>query len=85
MKPKEELSMVKQLVILKSLHIAILAQFSLYFSTLNLQLKNLNISVLSEISFGKVMMPLRLALVGALQGPDVFDIIYMIYHQIRRS
>ena len=32
----------------------------------------------SEIGFGKVMMPLRLALVGALQGPDVFDIIYMI-------
>lgn len=31
-----------------------------------------------EIGFGKVMMPLRLALVGALQGPDVFDIIYMI-------
>ena len=27
---------------------------------------------------GKVMMPLRLALVGALQGPDVFDIIYLI-------
>ena len=24
------------------------------------------------------MMPLRLALVGALQGPDVFDIMYMI-------
>ena len=32
----------------------------------------------NEISFGKVMMPLRLALVGALQGPDVFDIMYMI-------
>jgi glutamyl-tRNA synthetase len=32
----------------------------------------------NEIGFGKVMMPLRLALVGALQGPDVFDIIYMI-------
>ncbi|WP_299332823.1 glutamate--tRNA ligase [uncultured Psychroserpens sp.] len=32
----------------------------------------------SEIGFGKVMMPLRLALVGALQGPDVFDIIYLI-------
>ena len=32
----------------------------------------------NEISFGKVMMPLRLALVGALKGPDVFDIIYMI-------
>ena len=32
----------------------------------------------NEIGFGKVMMPLRLALVGALQGPDVFQIIYMI-------
>ncbi|MCH4552143.1 glutamate--tRNA ligase [Aestuariibaculum lutulentum] len=32
----------------------------------------------NEIGFGQVMMPLRLALVGALQGPDVFDIIYMI-------
>ena len=31
-----------------------------------------------EIGFGKVMMPLRLALVGALSGPDVFDISYMI-------
>ena len=28
--------------------------------------------------FGNVMMPLRLALVGALQGPDVFDIMFMI-------
>jgi glutamyl-tRNA synthetase len=32
----------------------------------------------NDIGFGKVMMPLRLALVGSLQGPDVFDIIYMI-------
>lgn len=32
----------------------------------------------NEISFGKVMMPLRLSLVGALQGPDVFDIIFLI-------
>ena len=32
----------------------------------------------NEIGFGKVMMPLRLALVGALQGPDVFDIMFMI-------
>jgi glutamyl-tRNA synthetase len=32
----------------------------------------------NEIGFGKIMMPLRLALVGTLQGPDVFDIIYMI-------
>ncbi|ALJ05604.1 glutamate--tRNA ligase [Pseudalgibacter alginicilyticus] len=31
-----------------------------------------------EIGFGKVMMPLRLALVGALQGPDVFDIMFII-------
>ncbi len=31
-----------------------------------------------EIGFGKVMMPLRLALVGALKGPQVFDIMYMI-------
>lgn len=32
----------------------------------------------NEIGFGKVMMPLRLALVGALRGPDVFDIMFMI-------
>jgi len=31
-----------------------------------------------DIGFGKVMMPLRLALVGSLKGPDVFDIIYMV-------
>ena len=31
-----------------------------------------------EIGFGKVMMPLRLALVGSLKGPDVFQIMYMI-------
>ncbi|MCA0131270.1 glutamate--tRNA ligase [Winogradskyella alexanderae] len=31
-----------------------------------------------DIGFGKVMMPLRLALVGALQGPDVFDIMFMV-------
>ena len=32
----------------------------------------------NDIGFGKVMMPLRLALVGSLKGPDVFDIMYMI-------
>lgn len=32
----------------------------------------------NEIGFGKIMMPLRLALVGALQGPDVFDIMFMV-------
>ena len=31
-----------------------------------------------EIGFGKIMMPLRLSLVGSLQGPDVFDIMYLI-------
>ena len=31
-----------------------------------------------DIGFGKVMMPLRLALVGDLKGPDVFDIMFMI-------
>ncbi|WP_370477401.1 glutamate--tRNA ligase [Tamlana flava] len=32
----------------------------------------------NNIGFGKVMMPLRIALVGALQGPDVFDIMFII-------
>ena len=32
----------------------------------------------NEIGFGKVMMPLRVALVGALEGVDVFDIIFLI-------
>ena len=31
-----------------------------------------------EIGFGKVMMPLRLSLVGSLQGPDVFEIAALI-------
>ena len=31
-----------------------------------------------NIGFGQIMMPLRLALVGALQGPDVFEIMFMI-------
>ncbi len=30
------------------------------------------------IGFGKVMMPLRIALVGSLQGPDVFEIMFLI-------
>ncbi|KJD34077.1 glutamyl-tRNA synthetase [Tamlana nanhaiensis] len=32
----------------------------------------------NNIGFGKVMMPLRIALVGALQGPDVFEIMFLI-------
>lgn len=31
-----------------------------------------------EIGFGKIMMPLRIALVGSLQGPDLFQIAAMI-------
>lgn len=31
-----------------------------------------------ELSFGKVMAPLRLVLVGAMQGPHVFDILELI-------
>lgn len=30
------------------------------------------------LGFGKVMMPLRIALVGSLQGPDVFEIMFLI-------
>ena len=32
----------------------------------------------NEIGFGKIMMPLRVALVGALEGADVFDIVFLI-------
>jgi len=49
----------------------------------NYTVENLQSSIKSwitnkEIGFGKVMMPLRLALVGALQGPDVFEIMLML-------
>ena len=48
------------------------------FSVENLQTNIKGWITSNDIGFGKVMMPLRLALVGALQGPDVFDIMYMI-------
>ncbi|MFK7781572.1 glutamate--tRNA ligase [Psychroserpens sp.] len=48
------------------------------FTVENLQTSVKSWITSNDIGFGKVMMPLRLALVGALQGPDVFDIIYMI-------
>ena len=48
------------------------------FTVENLQTKLKGWITDNEIGFGKVMMPLRLALVGALQGPDVFDIMFMI-------
>ena len=31
-----------------------------------------------NIGFGKIMMPLRVALVGALEGVDVFEIVFYI-------
>ncbi|MFC0603437.1 glutamate--tRNA ligase [Winogradskyella pulchriflava] len=48
------------------------------FTVENLQTNIKGWITTNEIGFGKVMMPLRLALVGALQGPDVFDIMFMI-------
>lgn len=48
------------------------------FNTENLQSQVKGWITEQEIGFGRVMMPLRLALVGELKGPDVFDIIFMI-------
>jgi glutamyl-tRNA synthetase len=48
------------------------------FTVENLQTEIKGWITSKEIGFGKVMMPLRLALVGALQGPNVFDIMFMI-------
>ncbi len=48
------------------------------FTVENLQSEIKSWITSQSIGFGKVMMPLRLALVGALQGPDVFDIMFMI-------
>ncbi len=44
----------------------------------------------NELGFGKVMQPLRLSLVGAMQGPDVFDIAITIgkeetIHRIQKA
>ncbi len=48
------------------------------FSSENLQIIVKEWITSQEIGFGKIMMPLRLSLVGALQGPDVFDIMGLI-------
>ncbi|MBO6879895.1 glutamate--tRNA ligase [Winogradskyella sp.] len=48
------------------------------FTVENLQTKLKGWITDNNIGFGKVMMPLRLALVGALQGPDVFEIMFMV-------
>lgn len=48
------------------------------FTAQNLEAKIKGWITEQGIGFGKVMMPLRLALVGDLKGPDVFDIMFMI-------
>ena len=48
------------------------------FTAQNLESKIKGWITEQEIGFGKVMMPLRLALVGDLKGPDVFDIMFLI-------
>jgi len=48
------------------------------FTIQNIQSKLKDWITDNDVGFGKVMMPLRLALVGALQGPDVFEIMFMI-------
>lgn len=59
-------------------HVASIVKDIEDFSVENLQTQIKGWITDNEIGFGKVMMPLRLALVGALQGPDVFDIMFMI-------
>jgi len=44
------------------------------FSAANISDKVKGWITANEISFGKIMMPLRLALVGEMKGPDVFEI-----------
>ncbi|WP_026451837.1 glutamate--tRNA ligase [Aequorivita capsosiphonis] len=48
------------------------------FSTENLSEKVKGWITSENIGFGKVMMPLRLALVGEMKGPDVFDILSIV-------
>jgi glutamyl-tRNA synthetase len=44
------------------------------FTTIEAQTALKEWIVAKELGFGKVMQPFRLSLVGAMQGPDVFDI-----------
>jgi len=48
------------------------------FSTENVETQVKEWITNKEIGFGKVMQPLRLSLVGAMQGPHIFDIMSMI-------
>lgn len=48
------------------------------FSSIEIETKVKEWITLNEISFGKIMQPLRLSLVGSLKGPHLFDIIEFI-------
>ena len=48
------------------------------FSSDNLQTEVKNWITNKEIGFGKIMQPLRLSLVGAMKGPDVFEIMNLL-------
>ena len=48
------------------------------FSSQNIETNVKNWLTVNELSFGKVMPPFRLALVGAMKGPDLFKISEMI-------
>ncbi len=49
-----------------------------YFSTENIENEVKKWITSKEIGFGKVMQPFRLALVGAMKGPHLFDIASMV-------
>ena len=52
-----------------------------YFTSLNFETTVKEWITTKEIGFGKVMQPFRLSLVGALKGPNLFDIAEMIGKQ----
>ena len=51
------------------------------FSSINVEDQVKSWITAKELSFGKVMAPLRLVIVGAMQGPHVFDILELIGKQ----
>ena len=48
------------------------------YTSVNLELEIKEWLAQNELSFGKVMGPLRLLLVGDLKGPHLFDIMEML-------
>ena len=51
------------------------------FSSSNLETKIKDWITKNELSFGKVMGPLRIVIVGDLKGPHLFDILELIGKQ----